>query len=579
MLRLRVLPIFLGLLLAFPSILFAQEQAAETSENEAAIKQGLELLDAIAESIPSLRSADNRIYLSLSVADLLWTSDEKRARLLFETLTKEVSAQMANLNPNDQRSINTLGFVQQQRREIIDRMAHRDPEMALVFLRSTRPPAGIRRRGNQYGNEGNIELHLASMIAQKDPDQAVKIARASLRNGISYAAVSVLHNLFSKNPDTARSLHTEIIDKLKGLDLVTDYEASNAAWNLIGSFQPPQATEETYRTLVELMATTILAVKPDARAGNSFVQNSAGQFSSYRAQFEKYAPAQTAALKQWTKQLARTQDLGSTLYQEMSEITQKGTVEDLLALTGKYSKEHHAQIYQQAAQKAIMNGDAARARQIITEFIADVDQRRQILEQLDNQLFWNSVNGNKFADALQVLERVKAPEQRFQLLIAMAQNVMNRGEKKQAASLLAEARTLLDDLPRNAQKMAAQMQLAQSYAPVDSQQSVVLIHSVIVLINQLVEAAAVLDGFENQYLNQGEWMKRNHTGLGNVVNSIGQNLGALARVNVDEARSLSNQLERPEIRLMAQLEIAQSLLTNGNGRHSNFRRLSVIGRH
>jgi hypothetical protein len=105
---------------------------------------------------------------------------------------------------------------------------------------------------------------------------------------------------------------------------------------------------------------------------------------------------------------------------------------------------------------------------------------------------------------------------------------------------------------------------------------VALLQPAIILVNQLVEAAAVLDGFENSYLSQGEWMRRNHTNLGNVVNSIGQNLGLLARVDADRARSLSNQLERPEIRLMAQLEIAQNLLNNGRVSHSNFRRLNSI---
>ena len=84
--------------------------------------------------------------------------------------------------------------------------------------------------------------------------------------------------------------------------------------------------------------------------------------------------------------------------------------------------------------------------------------------------------------------------------------------------------------------------------------------SIVVQINQLVAAAVVLDGFENRYLQEGEWMKPGYTSLGNLVNSIEQNLGMLALRDAEGARSLSDQLERPEIRLMAQLEIAQALL-------------------
>jgi len=84
--------------------------------------------------------------------------------------------------------------------------------------------------------------------------------------------------------------------------------------------------------------------------------------------------------------------------------------------------------------------------------------------------------------------------------------------------------------------------------------------SIISLVNQLVAAAVVLDGFENRYLQDGEWMKPGYTTLGNLVNNIEQNLGQLALRDAEGARAISIQLERPEIRLMAQLEIAQALI-------------------
>lgn len=59
-------------------------------------------------------------------------------------------------------------------------------------------------------------------------------------------------------------------------------------------------------------------------------------------------------------------------------------------------------------------------------------------------------------------------------------------------------------------------------------------------------------------------MKPAFTSLGNLVNSIEQNLGMLALRDVEGARTLSDQFERPEIRLMAQLEIAQALLGRNN---------------
>ncbi|HYJ86737.1 MAG TPA: hypothetical protein VEW46_11820 [Pyrinomonadaceae bacterium] len=564
MIRIGSLSVFLCLLLAAPILAAAQEQTPPAPEHRQLEEtQAFEMLESIAESIPALRSSDNRIFLTTVVADLLWSRDEKRARSMFETLTKEMSAAIASLDPSDQRSFNTLSMIQQRRRETVELLARCDPEMALTFLRATRPPVALRSQDNEYSSEANVELHLAGLLANKKPEQALQLARAQLKRGLSSSLISVLTQFGPKNVEAARTLHGEIVNKLTSANLITDYDAANVAWSLVGSFPPPQANEDTYRTLIEFMATAVLSAQPDFRQGNSLVQNSAHQIPAYMAQFEKYAPARAGALKQWTQQVKVTLDTSAAIYQEINDVNQNGTIEDLLALTGKYGREHHAQLLQYAVSKAVSTGDGNRARQIIMDFVPEGIQRTQMLEQLTNQMFWTSVNENKITEARQTLGRVKDLEQRFNLLMNLTNNIIGRGDKNQATSLLAEATALLDAMPANASKLGAQLQLAQSYSTIDSQQSVALLQSVILQTNRLVSAAAVLDGFENSYLKEGEWMKRGYTGLSNLVNSIEQNLGTLARVDVEGARSLSKQLERPEIRLMAQLEIARNLLSPG----------------
>ena len=106
--------------------------------------------------------------------------------------------------------------------------------------------------------------------------------------------------------------------------------------------------------------------------------------------------------------------------------------------------------------------------------------------------------------------------------------------------------------------------IERGYAAIDTQQSVALIQPIVAQINQLVAAAVVLDGFENRYLQEGEWMKPGYTSLAGLVNNVEQNLGVLALRDLDGACALSDQLERPEIRLMAKLEIAQALLLRSN---------------
>jgi len=547
-------------LLAVTTFTAAQEMTpAEAEALKASDKQAFEFLETIAEGIPSLRAFENRIYLTNAVADLLWSKDEKRARGLFDAVTREMVAAVAAYEPSDQERYNDQRMIQQQRQDTIDRMANHDPEMAMAFLRATRFP--VTSESTQYrANETELEFHLAAMIAERDPAQALRVARNSLRKGIPYSIVQVLSQIHAKDRNSAQSLHAEIVDRLKTEELSRNHEVVNNAWNLLNSYRPPEAKEETYRELIELMVGAALTVNPRDSASISLANNFYYQLRSAVPQIEKYVPGRLPAVRQWIERVQRTQDPGTRMYQEINDLAEKGTIDDILALAGKYGPELQTQIYQQAVGKALSSGEPNRAQQIISEFVTDPAQRRQMLEQLDNQLAWNSVQGNQIAETRRRLSRIKRVEQRANLLMSLAMNVASAGNKKQGLDLLTEARALLDSSPLDSSTLISRLQLAQNYSSLDSEEGVALLESIIMRMNQLVAAAAVLDGFEDRYLKDGEWLKANHTNLGNLVRNLTQNIGELARRDPTSARYLSNKLERPEIRLMAQLEIVQSLL-------------------
>ena len=68
------------------------------------------------------------------------------------------------------------------------------------------------------------------------------------------------------------------------------------------------------------------------------------------------------------------------------------------------------------------------------------------------------------------------------------------------------------------------------------------------------------------------------SGLANTVVSLNQCLVYLARLDFDRALALANLFERPEVRLMAQLEIAEAALSmNGNDLPINASRISLSG--
>ena len=538
----------------------AQETAAKNDTIDPAVeKKALDLLEIVASKISSLKNPENRISLSSSVAELLWTRDEKRARALFQEVTKEMSTMVASVDYTDPQSYNTLPFVNQQRQEVMTRIARRDPELALSFLRSTRFP--VETRGINQVNERNLELYLSRMIAGRDPDRALQIARDSVSRGLSYELLGVLSDLQRKNPQAAQNLYEVVIDRIKSEDLARNQETATIACNLLNSFVPPQANELMYRDLLDTVVKAALSLSPADPMSANQVQNLQGTLRAAVPMVEKYLPGRIEAFKQWTQRGSITADAGSQLYSEVNEVVQSGTIDDVLALAPKYPPEMRQHVYQQAAWKASNSGDYARARQIANEFISDPVQRRQLLEQLDNQAIWRTLNENKLEEARAMLNKALSVEQRVQILGRIASMLVAKNDKKGAVECLNDARSTVAGLPRGSQKVWQQFQLANAYAELDSEQSFAIIAGILTQINELVTAAVVMDGFENRYLKNDEWLVNGGSSVGNLVTNLRQALGQLARQNFDRAETLADQLERPEIRMLSQVDIARAALS------------------
>ena len=433
-------------LLALPCVGTAQEQAGNSAAAEkpdpATTKKAFDLLDTVAGQLPNLHTPANRIHVECAVADLLWVHDEKRARSLFKTVSEEMTALIGAIDFGDQYAYQEISLINQQRQEIVQRIAQHDPELALTFLRETRvQQAPTNSMSNWYAqNETSMELNLAAQIAARDPARTLQLARASLSKGVSYGLVGLLSQLQQKDQKAAQTLYKEIVEQIKNEDLVQNPESTNVAWNLLGSFQPPQANEDAYRDLMDTLTNAALAIVPGNQTSINLAQNVSNQLQSYMPQIEKYAPARVGPLRQWSQSVELTLDPSARMYREIGEISQSGTADDIVALAQKYPPELRDQVYQQAAWKAFSSGDTNRARQIASEMISDPIQRRQMLDQFDNQALNNAAGESKIAEVRQLLSKVNAPDRKIQTLIQLAGNLLNKGDKKGALDVLNEAR-------------------------------------------------------------------------------------------------------------------------------------------
>ena len=526
-------------------------------------KKALDLVETLSEQVLNLHASTNRIRAESEVADLLWVRDEKRARTLFTAAVTQLANQISELDYSDADVYNEMQRVNQSRQELVLRIAPHDADLAISALQQTRLQTDNRARygGNwTANNEANLEMMLANMIVAKDPAAALKVARTSLSRGVSWNVIAFLPTLYQKDAKSAQSLYKEIVGRIKDDNVGRNAELANNAWNLLVSFEPPQADEDTYRDLLTSMLSYILSSNRQTAQGMNLAQNMYYQIERIMPLVDKYAPTRSAELREWSQGVEHTLDPSAKMYQEMSRISEKGTVDDMLALASKYPPEFQNMLYQNAAWKAVNSGDTARAREIADK-IPDPVQRRQVTDQIDNQAARAAEGDNKVIEARRLAEKANTINRKIEILIQAANTITNSGgDKKSALDLLNEAKAVLASTPQSAGELTAQLHLAQAYMRLDTEAAFAILQPLVVRLNELVAAAVVLDGIDFHYLKDGEWIMPGMNNLGNMISSLDQILAALGRIDFDRARTLADQIGRPEMRVLMEIDLVQTTL-------------------
>ena len=524
-------------------------------------KKALDLIESLSEQIGNLHSPSNRMRAECTVADLLWSRDEKRARSLFASALTQLASRISEVDYGDPEVYQELSRINQSRQELIMRIAAHDADLALTALRQTRlPPENTGRvRGSDFQNEANLEMSVAGVIVNKDPSAALKLARNSLARGVSWSVINFLSQLYQKDQKSGQDLYQDIVARIKNDNMSRNPDLANNAWNLLNSFQPPQADEDTYRDLLKTVLNDVLGGSRQTQTGLNMAQNFYYQLDRIAPLVEKYAPARTAELREWSQTVERTLDPQVKMYQEMHKISQSGTVDEMLALASRYPADFRTVLYQNAAWKAVTSGDAARAKEI-AEMIPDPVQRRQTLDQLDNQTARAAEGNNKIVEARRLLDKATKINQKIDIILQAASDIAAQGDKKAALDLLNEAKNMLASSPQSSAQLNGRVRLAQAYLKLDPEQTFAVLQPLIAKINELVAAASVLDGIDFQYLKDGEWVMPGVNNLGNVINSLDLTLATLGQTDFDRARALADQIERPEMKVLMEIDLAQAVL-------------------
>lgn len=572
----------------------ATEDELQSGKNQEVLKaRGLALLAETAETLAQIRLPQTRARAQLQTAQLLWPSNEKLAAKLAADAIEGVKAYIASAETSDADFYQTYAQAMQLRQEVVMVLSPYDPELALNFLRATRTVANPNARSNQWDQELQLELSLASQIAAADPKGAMRVAEDTLKRGYSSMIVEIIARLRMTDPELAAQLAKDVAAKLVNEDLIKNQEASNLAVNLLrvshavlGRNQRstdaapqqkpelPLLSEQGYKDLFEKVLGSALAYKMQPGSQYSAEWNAAQSMLSglysMKEEIKAYAPERAAMAEKRITELNNTSDPRNAVWQRNQELINSASVDAALEEAAKAPSEIREQLYQMIAQKAASTGDLARARQIVKDGILNPQQQLQALSNIEQQVIQIDAAQGRIEAALRGVANLRTSRERAMMLTQIANQIGSGQKRAQALNLLEQARSMLGTSPRveNQEQMGAMLEIARAFSRYDSKRAFEIVEPLLDQFNELSEAALVMNGFGLETYQDGELQMQNGNSVSNVANQLVQALSTLTTANFDRAKAGADRLGRQEVRISAYLAIAQQAMGVEENRRS-----------
>lgn len=554
------------LLLCFQPAL-GQQTSSNTTERDAktaALRaKAYDLLASLADQLGTLQSPENRARIGSNIAGSIWTHDEKRARALFKLVEDDIKFGL-QVDKKAPHSKHTFQVFYKLRENTAERMAQHDPELALAFVRDT--ASFVIEHARQPNNEISeaiarqeqaLELRLAKQISAANPEVAIKFARQSLATGFSRGLLPVLSRA---SKDKARELYKEIVAKLRVAD-IEHWETLDFVQTLVRNYTPPTADEATFRELIQFLNNKAVAIGCTKQTGEHYdaVASVCQQLGVLFPTIERFYPGEARVLARWNSQRQDYVHV-NTGYLELQETAENGTVEEVLSLTSRYPTLE-ANIRLHAMWMAESAGDMEQAEKIARDYTGDPDNRRMMEERITFYQKLSTHAEEQWAQSVKNVEKMPL-EMQINILTNLA-HVMASRARKTSLKGLAYVSNLIEELPPGREQTVRQIEMAAVYCLADSDRGFAIVEGLIPKLNELIAASVKLDSYDTRYLRDGEWNMTAEGSVGNILTVLANNAGLFAWYDFDRAVTLAAQFERSEIRMMAQLKLAQGILAGG----------------
>ena len=560
----------LSTLMLIVALTFFQRHAQAQTSTENAQAKNTELrakafaaLESLAGQLTTLQSAENRARIGANIAESLWKHDETKARAVFLLVQDDIKSRLTvPENLQDSKEMQTFLVFLKLRSDTLERIIKCDPELAYSFLKATEVDLG-KVPHYLVDHELNVDLRLSQKLAAQNPEIAVRLARAALERGFSDELLGTVIQLSRKHKEHAAVLYKQIVQKLRESNIKEDWQARQFVYSMAYNLHPPAIDESAFKDFIAFLVTTAAANGCEGKSAESEQSELCQWVPSVLTQAQKFDPR--AAKMRPRAELDENESSQIAQAQaEVEAVAEEGTIDDVLVLVEKYPDFAEGIVWR-AMQMARRTGDLERMRKIAEEYKGSVAGREQMFEEVVRAEQAAKFDEKELTDLQKQLNKTPRVEERVMLLVTTAYRA-GASNRKLALQLVNRAEQVVETMRPGKEQSMNQIGVAIMYCLENDDRGFAIMESVVPKLNSLVDAAVKLDGYDTSYIREGEWNMSAGGQIGELLTALAEGAQFFAWSDFDRAMNLAAQFERPEIRMMAQLKLAQAILAGPHKR-------------
>jgi hypothetical protein len=543
-----------------------EKSATKKAELSPELKQNtLGLLQETIQLAGNFNSIENRVNYTVKASEMLWTDDEKQARISFqsaisdflnyagETDTEFVKIEALQTNDQNQTSQNTslisesfsmnkvIGFymkpsrISRLRMTIISSLSTTDPVWAYNFLIQTQQMFMSKMLADAVtSNDKYLENSLLGQIANKDVDLALELARKKLAQGFSPDLISVFAKVYQKDAAKGSTFGEELVSKLQGMK--ADVSVGSSALSLLrmGSSSLDTITR-TKSDKKPMLSSNALRNLADIIATSDYISTSEEIF----ALIEKYSPSSAAKIRQKTGIKSGIEPKVYTVASASSGSGRgsgSGSSNDPSRFWNSINKLT-SQNFQKLSDFGKTVSSLTNKDKTDEEVLKSIEEKHQEVIAMEN------------------------PDFRFAGLLVLAAQTARLEKKDLAEQYLDEARNLLNGNLKNQKDFSDNFSLANAYANVNSDKSFTILENAVFQLNDIISATIKMGEYTGGgVVEDGELqMSANQYSL-RFFNVSTETLKKLAEIDFERTKGLTEKFDRLEMRAESKLMIARALL-------------------